>query len=423
MVGQNGGGFFVLIYLLFLLLLGVPIMTMEYAVGRASHRSILPAYRALEPAGTHWHLTGYLAMAGNYVILMFYSVVSGWILHYAILMASGRFAGADMPLIEEAFNGMMGSHSILIGSMMIIMLITSIICGIGLQNGVEKITKIMMLLLILIMVLLGIRSMLLPGGAQGLKFYLMPSLSNMRAAGIGNVVYSALNQSFFTLSLGMGGMEIFGSYIDKDRGLLGEASVVAALDTFVAITAGLIIFPACFSYGISVDAGPKLIFLTLPRVFSMLPGGRLWGSLFFLFLFFAALSTMIGVFENILSFSFDLLGTPRRKSALINGLLITVLSVPCALGFNLWAGFEPLRAGNSIMDLEDFFVSNLCLPFGSLMFILFCTSRYGWGFRNYLQEVNTGSGMKMPAGMKLYLQWVLPLLVGFLVVYGIISYF
>ena len=421
--GQNGGGLFVLIYLACLVLLGIPVLTMEYSIGRFSRKSILPAFRELEPQGTKWHIMGYFAVAGNYVLLMFYSVVSGWILHYFTLMLTGHFEGATTDLIEETFGQMMSSPSILIRNMLIVMALTSIICGIGLQNGVERITKVMMLALIIIMVFLGIRSAMLPGGKEGLAFYLLPSVKNLSQAGIGNVIIAALNQSFFTLSIGMGGMEIFGSYIEKDRSLLGEAILVTALDTFVAIVSGLIIFPACFSYGIAPDAGPSLIFLTLPTVFLSMPGGRLFGTFFFVFLFFAALSTMIGVFENIMGISYDLHGIDRRKSALINGILIAVGSIPCALGFNVLSFIQPLREGNCIMDLEDFFVSNLVLPIGSMIITLFCTWKYGWGFDNYMKEVNTGTGLKVPAGLRFYFKYILPCIIGFVVLYGLVTYF
>ena len=338
-------------------------------------------------------------------------------------MASGRFEGADTDEIADIFGKMMTSPKTLILCMLFVFVLTIIICAIGLENGVEKITKIMMLALISIMIVLGIRSLTLPGASEGLSFYLKPSFANMKAAGLGNVFYAALNQSFFTLSLGMGGMEIFGSYIDKKRSLLGEALVVAGLDTFVAIVAGLIIFPACFAYGIAPDAGPSLIFLTLPRVFSTMAMGRFWGTLFFAFLFFAALSTMIGVFENIMGFSMDMFGTSRAKSAIINGIALIILSIPCALGFNVWSSFQPLKEGNCVMDLEDFFVSNLVLPIGSLITSLFCTWKFGWGFENYFKEVNIGEGVKVPRGLRFYFQFILPLLIGFLVIYGLVTYF
>lgn len=423
MTGQFGGGFFVLLYVVFLLMLGIPILTMEYAVGRASRKSILPAYRMLENPGHKWHWIGYTSMAGNYLLVMFYSVVSGWILYYFYQMATGKFAVESSQLIKDTFTNMMASPEIMVGAMLIVMAITSVICSIGLQRGVEKITKVMMIALLCIMVLLAIRSAMLPGAGAGIDFYLGLNWDNVEKAGLGNVIYAAMNQAFFTLSIGMGGMEIFGSYISKERSLTGEAVYVAVLDTFVAITSGLIIFPTCFAYGINPDAGPSLIFLTLPHVFMAMPGGQIWGSLFFLFLFFAALSTMIGVLENIISYSIDLFGAKRSKAALINGALLAVLSVPCALGFNIWADIEPLRAGNCIMDLEDFLVSNFCLPLGSFICILFCTSRYGWGFKNYLAEVNTGEGLKMSPKLVFYLRYILPVLVGFIMVYGLVTYF
>lgn len=423
MVGQNGGGLFVLFYVLFLLGLGVPVMTMEYAIGRASRKSILPAYKALEPKGSKWHIMGYFAIAANYVLLMFYSVVSGWILRYFFLMATGAFEGADTPKVESIYQEMMGNPEILILFMVITMLITIVICSLGLQNGVEKITKCMMIALISIMIILGIRSLTLAGAREGVSFYLKPNVENVKSVGLGKVLYSALNQSFFTLSLGIGSMEIFGSYIKKERSLLGEALLVAGLDTFVAIVAGLITIPACFTYGVAPDAGPSLIFLTLPNVFISLPGGRLWGSLFFLFMYFAALSTMVGVFENDVSFSIDLFGMKRKKAALFAGIVITLGSVPCALGFNVWKSFQPLKAGNTVMDLEDFFVSNLMLPVGAFICCLFCTLKYGWGFDKYLKEVNSGVGLKLSKNLAWYFKFVLPVIIGFLVIYGLVTYF
>lgn len=421
--GQYGGGFFVLFYVIFLLLMGIPIMTMEYAMGRATKRSILPAYRMLEHPGQKWHLMGWVSMAGNYCLLLYYSVISGWILYYAWQMAAGRFVGASTQEVEEIYDRMLASPGILVGFMLIVVVVTAVVCSMGLQNGVENVTKFMMIALLLIMIVLGIRSLLLPDAGKGLAFYLKPNWANVEKAGLWNCMYAALNQSFFTLSIGMGGMEIFGSYIDRRKRLAGEAVVVTSLDTFVAIVAGLIIFPACFSYGIAPDSGPSLIFLTLPRVFSSMEFGRVWGSLFFIFLFFAALSTMIGVFENIQAFAIDLHGTARRKAGLINGLIIAVGSIPCALGFNLWSGFHPLRAGNNVMDMEDFFVSNICLPVGSFVITLFCTHKFGWGFDKFREEANIGEGLKVPRRLAWYFKYVLPAMVGFLVLYGIVTYF
>ncbi len=421
--GQCGGGLFVLIYLLFLCILGIPIITMEYAIGRASKKSILPAFRALEPSNSKWHLIGYLAMAGNYILLMFYSVVSGWFLYYFYLMAKGKFEATSSDQISSIHENMMSSPHILIIAMLCIMALTVLICSAGLEKSVETITKYMMIALIVIMLVLGIRSLTLPGAAEGISFYLKPSLKNIKANGLGNIIYKALNQSFFTLSIGMGSMLIFGSYIGKERSLLGEASIVAGLDTFVAFVSGLIIFPACFAYGIAPDAGPNLIFLTIPRVFASMPGGRIWGSLFFLFLTFAALSTMIGVFENDISFAIDIFKISRKKAALINGIVISIGSIPCALGFNLWQNAHLFKQGKCIMDIEDFFVSNICLPVGSLVIILFCTSKRGWGFEKYLEEVNTGKGVKMAKWISFYYRFILPLIVGFLAIYGIADYF
>lgn len=423
MVGENGGGLFVLAYVIFLIALGVPILTMEYSMGRASRVSILSAYKRLEPKNSKWHLFGYFAIFGNYLLLMFYSVVSGWILRYFVLSIRGVFMNQDTEGISAIYAEMMNNPVVLIFYMVVTMLITIVVTSRGLQNGVERVTKIMMIALIVIMIFLGIRSLTLPGASEGVKFYLMPKADNVKKVGIGNVLYGALNQSFFTLSLGIGSMEIFGSYIQKDKSLLGEALLVGGLDTFVAIVAGLITIPACFAYGVSPDQGPSLIFLTLPRVFASMRGGRVLGSLFFLFMYFAALSTMIGVFENDVSFSIDLFGVERKEASTIAGIIITLGSIPCALGFNVWSSFQPLKAGNVIMDLEDFVLSNILLPVGALITCLFCTSKYGWGFDNYLNEANSGVGLKISRVFKWYFRLVLPLVMAFITIYGIISYF
>ncbi len=414
MVGENGGGLFVIAYIICLLALGIPILTMEYVVGRASRLSILPALKKLEPKRTKWHIYGYFAIAGNYILLMFYSVVSGWILRYFVMSVLGAFDGADTDAIAASFQEMMGSTFILILFMGITMFITVVVTSMGLQKGVEKITKVMMIALIVIMLGLGVRSLTLPGAAEGVKFYLMPNFENVRKVGLGQVLYGALNQSFFTLSVGIGSMEIFGSYIKRDRSLVGEAFLVAGLDTFVAIVAGLITIPACFAYGVAPDKGPSLIFLTLPNIFAGMPGGRFLGSMFFLFMYFAALSTMIGVFENDVSFSIDLFGKDRKAAALLSGIIITLGSVPCALGFNVLSFIQPLKAGNTIMDLEDFVVSNLLLPIGSLIFCLFCTTKYGWGYDNYYEEANQGEGIKQSYALKWYFRIILPVILVFL---------
>ncbi|WP_022762422.1 sodium-dependent transporter [Butyrivibrio sp. AD3002] len=423
MVGEYGGGLFVIAYIFFLLALGIPVLTMEYAIGRSSRLSILPAFKKLEPKGAKWHIYGYFAIAGNYLLLMFYSVVSGWILRYFIFAVMGKFDGQTPDEINTIYSQMMSSPKTLIFFMALTMIITVSVASMGLRNGVEKITKIMMVVLIVIMVFLGIRSLTLPGAHEGVKFYLLPNAANVKKAGLGNVLYGALNQSFFTLSLGIGGMEIFGSYIKKERSLVGEAMIVAGLDTFVAIVAGLITIPACFAYGVSPDSGPSLIFLTLPNIFATMKGGRVIGSFFFLFMYFAALSTMIGVFENDVSFLIDLFNIKRKNSALIAGALITIGSIPCALGFNVLSSFQPLKTGNTVMDLEDFIVSNLLLPIGSLICCLFCTMKFGWGFDNYIDEVNGGKGLKLSKKLKWYFVVVLPMVLLFLSVYGLMSYF
>lgn len=425
-VGQYGGGVFVLIYIGCLFLLGIPVLTMEYAIGRKSRKSVLPALKQLEKKGSKWHLWGYPAMLGNYVLLFFYSVVSGWILYYTYLMASGKFVGEGSvvkTVAENAYDTMMQEPAILIGSMVVVMLMTIVICSKGLVKSVEKVTKVIMILLLVFMIVLVVRALLLKGAMDGIKFYLFFDGDKVRKAGLFNIVYAALNQSFFTLSVGMGGMEIYGSYINKKKSLGNEALIVTALDTFVAIVAGLIVFPACFAYGVQVDAGPSLIFKTLPPVFAEMPMGRLWGTLFFLFLFFASLSTMIGVFENCQAFLFDLKGIQRKKAGIINGIVITLFSLPCALGFNVLSSIEPLRKGNTIMDAEDFFVSNLVLPIGSLIFVLFCTSKYGWGYNAWIEEVNEGSGLKISRKLRWYFSYILPILILFLVSYGLYAYF
>lgn len=421
--GKSGGGFFVLFYLFFLVAMGLPIMTMEFAVGRASQKSAVKAFQVLERPGQKWHIHGYLAMIGNYLLMMFYTTVSGWMLHYFYLEVKGEFAGKDSAAISQVFAEVLDSPQIMIFWMVFVVLLGFFICAKGLQNGVEKITKYMMLALIVIMLVLAVRSITLPGAAEGLSFYLLPNWEKVQEVGIGTVIIEAMNQSFFTLSLGIGAMAIFGSYIGKSHALFGESVNVAVLDTFVAITAGLIIFPACFAYGVSPDSGPGLVFMTLPNIFAEMPGGRLWGSLFFVFMAFAALSTIIAVFENIMSMCMDLWGWSRKKAAWINTAAIIVFSLPCVLGFNVWSSFEPLRAGNTIQDLEDFLVSNLLLPAGSLVYLLFCTSKWGWGWKNFMEEANTGDGIKLPGWLRIYCKWILPLIVFGFLIYGIVTYF
>ena len=411
LAGQYGGAAFVLFYILFLLFLGLPIMTMEFSVGRASRKSPVLAYSVLEKPGQKWHLHGYLCLIGNYLLMMFYTSVTGWMLHYFYLMVSGAFVGQDTAGVSAIYSQMLGQPLVMGGWMVLVVVLGFAINSFGLQNGLERITKYMMIALLFLIVALAVNSVSLSGAGEGLKFYLVPDIQRMMDVGVGATIVGAMNQSFFTLSLGIGAMAIFGSYIGKDRALLGESVNVAVLDTFVAITSGLIIFPACFTYGVEADSGPNLIFITLPNVFNHMPMGQLWGSLFFVFLFFASMSTILAVFENIMACWMDLTGMSRRKVAAINLVLMLVLSLPCVLGFNLWAGFQPFGDGSTIMDLEDFLVSNIWLPIGSLIYLLFCTSRYGWGWKNFTQEANTGKGLKVGNWMRWYVTYLLPIVI------------
>lgn len=419
MVGQYGGGAFVVFYVLFLIILGLPIMTMEFAVGRASQKSPVRAYQALEKSGQKWHIHGYLAMIGNYLLMMFYTTVCGWMLHYFYLTASGRFEGATTEQVQAVFPEMLSQPLVMGGWMVVVVVVGFAINSFGLQSGLERVTKVMMLALLAIMVILAVNSILTEGASEGLKFYLIPDLNRMQEAGIVNVIVGAMNQSFFTLSLGIGAMAIFGSYVGKSRALLGEAVNVAILDTFVAFTAGLIIFPACFAFGVSPDSGPNLIFVTLPNIFNHMAMGRLWGSLFFVFMAFAAFSTVLAVFENIISCGMDLTGASRKKVAGVNIILIILLSLPCVLGYNIWSGFQPFGEGTAVLDLEDFLVSNIWLPLGSIIYLLFCTSRYGWGWKNFKEEANEGGGLKVRDGIRVYVSYILPLIVLVIFVLGI----
>lgn len=422
MVGQYGGGAFVLIYLFFLVILGIPVMTMEFAMGRAGQRSPARLYQQLEPKGSKWHLHGYVAMAGNYILMMFYTSVAGWMLDYFVRTAGGQFVGADTDGVAAQFSQMLGDPLRMTLFMGIIVVVGFLVCSFSLQKGLERITKWMMVALLVIMVVLAINSVCTAGGSQGLRFYLVPDLARMKKVGIGNVVAGAMNQAFFTLSLGIGAMAIFGSYIGKERALMGESARVAALDTLVALCSGLIIFPACFAYGVQPDSGPSLIFITLPNIFNHMPLGRVWGSLFFVFMSFAAFSTVLGVFENIVSCTMDLSGWSRKKACLFNGILMLLLSMPCVLGFNVLSKFQPLGPGTGVLDLEDFVVSNLLLPLGSLIFIFFCTSRYGWNWKNFTKEANAGKGLKVQRWMRGYMCYVLPVLVAVILVLGLIRH-
>ena len=412
MVGEYGGGAFVLIYLICLVILGVPVMTMEFSLGRASRKSVVKMYQQLEKPKNKWHIHGYFAMAGNYILMMFYTVVTGWMLQYFVDMAGGKFVGADKVKIDAIYNEMLVNPGRLTLYMAIVVVIGIGVCSIGVQKGVERITKIMMTL--------AVNSIFLDGGQEGLKFYLIPNFKTMAEIGIVDVIVAAMNQAFFTLSLGMGCMAIFGSYVKKDRSLMGEAINVAALDTFVAFTSGLIIFPACFAYGVEVDNGKSLIFKTLPNIFNNIPLGRLWGSLFFVFMSFAALSTIITVFETLISCTMDLFNWSRKKACLVNGVALFALSMPCVLGFSVWSGFKPFGAGSNFMDLEDFTVSNILLPLGSLLFVLFCVTRYGWGWDKFVAEANEGKGLKVAKWMRPYMTFVLPVIVLVLFLVGIL---
>ena len=421
--GKYGGAAFVLVYLFFLLILGLPIMVMEFAVGRASQKSAALSFDVLEPKGTKWHLYKYGAMAGNYLLMMFYTTIGGWMLLYFFKMAFGQFEGMDSTQITESFSGLLNQPVLMTVFMILVVVLCFAICSMGLKNGVEKITKVMMLCLLALMVVLAIRSVLLKGGEEGLRFYLLPDFSRLSEGegGLWESVYAAMGQAFFTLSLGIGAMAIFGSYIGKERSLTGEALSIGILDTLVALMAGLIIFPACFAYNVQPDSGPNLIFITLPNVFNAMSGGRLWGSLFFLFMSFAAFSTIIAVFENILSFAMDLTGCSRKKAVAVNLVVIIILSMPCVLGFNVLSGLK--LPGGSVLDFEDFLVSNNLLPLGSLVYLLFCTSRYGWGFKNFMAEANLGKGLHFPQWARFYVSYILPLIVLAIFVLGYISFF
>ena len=423
MAGQGGGGAFVLFYLIFLLMLGLPIMTMEFAVGRASQKSPVKAYYALEKPGQKWHIHGYITLIGCYLLMMFYTTVAGWMLHYFYLTAAGKFTGLDSEAVSGQFNTML-SQPLVMGFWMVVVVIAGIlVCSIGLQNGLEKVTKVMMISLLLIMIVLAVNSFFMDGAKEGLSFYLIPDFGRMEEIGIIKTITGAMNQAFFTLSLGIGAMAIFGSYIGKERSLLGESLNIALLDTFVAITSGLIIFPACFTFNVDQTSGPGLIFITLPNIFNHIPMGRLWGSLFFVFMSFAAFSTILAVFENIISCGMELTGWSRKKSSFVNAIAIILLSIPCVLGYNLWSWDGFAVFGGAVLDFEDFLVSNLFLPLGSLVYLLFCTRRYGWGWKNFTTEANTGKGLKMQNWMRGYITYILPLIVLFIFFFGLYDKF
>lgn len=418
--GQYGGGAFVLVYLFFLAILGLPAMCMEFAVGRAAHKSPVHMYQEVEPRGTKWHVHGYFCMAGNYILMMFYTTVAGWMLQYFFQTASGKFEGMDAKAVESVFTDGLLSPGLQVGFMAVVVVLGFLVNMRGLQSGLERVTKVMMTLLIVIMLILAVNSVFLPGAAKGIRYLLVPDFARMRAQGIWTVIVAAMNQAFFTLSVGIGSMAIFGSYINKDQSLLGESVNIVLLDTMVAISSGLIIIPACFAYGVESTAGPGLIFITLPNIFNHMPLGRVWGSLFFVFMTFAAFSTVLAVFENIMAMCMDLFGWSRTKTGLINIVLLFILSLPCALGPNLLSFIEPKGPGSTFLDLEDYIVSNFLLPLGALVFVLFCTRRIGWGWENFKREANEGEGMKVHDWMRPYITWILPILIIFVFIMGLI---
>ena len=418
--GQNGGGIFVLFYLIFLVIMGLPVLTMELAVGRASRKSAVLGYKALEKKGSKWHIHGWVAIFGCCMLMMYYTTVSGWMVTYFFKFLTGSFkSGMTTEDTAQAFSNLLGDPKQMAFWMILTVVVGFLVCSRGLQNGLEKISKFMMTALLLLIVVLAVHSFTLSNAAEGVKFYLVPNTEAVAAVGLKNVITAAMNQSFFTLSLGVAAMEIFGSYMGKDHTLAGEGVRICALDTFVAIMAGLIIVPACFSYNVEVNAGPSLIFITLPNVFINMSGGRIWGSLFFLFMTFASFSTVIAVFENIMSFCMDMFGWSRNKAALINCIVILIASLPCVLGYNVWSNLH-LIGGRDVLDSEDFIVSNLLLPIGSLIYLLFCVTKWGWGFEKYCEEANTGDGIKISKKLRPYFQFILPILIVFILIQGLI---
>ena len=411
MCGEYGGAAFILIYLLFLVMLGVPVLVCEFAVGRGSKKSVAVSFEKLAPKNSRWHWLKGIGIGGCYLLMMFYTMVGGWMVYYCVRSFSGVFAGASPEFVAQSFDQMLGNPGLMIFWTVLVCVMGFLVCLFGLKKGIERVSKVMMTALLVIMLVLAVHSFFMDGAEEGIRFYLVPDFKAMVDEGIGNVVFGAMSQSFFTLSVGIGSMAIFGSYLDKSRSLTGETLSISCLDTFVALMAGLIIIPACFSYGIQPDAGPPLIFITLPNIFNQMAGGRIWGTFFFLFLSFAALSTVVAVFENIISFAIDLWGWERKKAVLFNIAALIVLSMPCVLGFNVLSGIQPLGPGTGIMDLEDFLVSNNLLPLGSLVYLMFCTTRYGWGWKNFIEEANAGQGMKFPVMIKGYMTFILPFIV------------
>ncbi len=418
MAGQYGGGAFVLIYLLFLVIMGLPVMVIEFSLGRASQASPVKLYQKLEKPGQKWHLHGKAALVANFLLMMFYTSVTGWILYYFVSFLKGDMTGITDKVASGNFDNMLASPGIMVGFMAIIVVLGFLILSFGLQKGVERVTKYMMVALLALMIILAINSFTLSGAGEGLSFYLKPDLTKIN----GNVIVGAMNQAFFTLSLGIGSMAIFGSYIGKDRSLAGESLNILILDTFVAVVAGLIIFPACFTYDVEPGAGPGLLFVSMAKVFNNMAGGRWWGTLFFLFMLFAAFSTILAVFENILACVRELTNWKRVKTCIICGVLVLILSIPCALGFNLLSGFVPFNNGSSVLDLEDFLVSYCALPLGALCYVLFVVSKKGWGFDNFLAEANAGKGLKLGRWIRPYMTYILPALIILIFVIGILTF-
>lgn len=415
--GENGGAAFIVIYLACLAMLGLPMLICEYAVGRGSGKSVMKAYDVLQPEGTIWGKVKYFCFAGNYLLMMFYTMVAGWMLHYVYLMVTGKFVNADTAQVKDIFENMLNEPGVMMFWTMVIILLCFGICALGLKNGVENITKVMMILLVVLMVVLVFRSVTLPGAEEGLKYYLVPDFKKLSEHGIFNVIFAAMTHAFFTLSIGMGSMEIFGSYLSKERKLTGEALSVTILDTFIALMAGIIIIPSCFAYDVQPDAGPSLLYITLPSVFNHMPNGRLWGTCFFIFMSFAAISTVIAVFENIVKMTHDATEWERKKCVLVNLIGVAVLSIPAVLGYNILSGIQPLGAGSTIMDLEDFIVSYNILPLGSILFVLFCVRKNGWGWDNFVAEVNAGKGMSLSHKLRWYMNYIVPTL-GILIYLG-----
>ncbi len=423
--GQYGGAAFVVLYLFFLVVLGWPIMTMEFGVGRGSGLSAGRGFVKLAPEKTKkkWGASTVFFIIGNYMLMMYYTTVAGWMLNYVYRMAAGEFVDIQEGQAGEIFNQSLSQPGTQIIWMLVAIAIGLLVCSRGLQNGVEKITKPMMIALFLLMGVLAVRSITLPGSGAGLSFYLIPDFSKAIDQGLWTVIFAAMGQAFFTLSLGIGSLQIFGSYIGKEKSLPSEAATVIVLDTIVAIMAGLIIFPSCFSYNIEPGQGPGLIFVTLPEVFHNMAGGRVWGTLFFIFMCFASLSTVIAVFENIIAIVMDAFGWDRKKSVVINGILLAVLSLPCPLGFNVLSGIQPMGAGSTILDFEDFIVSNNILPIGCLLYVAFCCTNMGWGIKNYFKEINTGDGIKFSEKLGAYFRFVLPLVILVIFIGGYINTF